>query len=81
MSSTREISVGVIGAGIGGLTAALSLLAAGFEVYVYEQASTLGEVGAGVRVSPNASRVLHHLGLGETLARTGVKPLALHQRT
>jgi monoamine oxidase len=52
-----------VGGGIGGLTAALSLLAAGFDVHVYEQASRLGEVGAGVQVSPNASRILHRVGL------------------
>jgi salicylate hydroxylase len=74
------VSVGVVGGGIGGLSAALSLLGAGFDVHVYEQASRLGEVGAGVQVSPNASRVLHRLGLAEELARTGVKPLAWHQR-
>jgi salicylate hydroxylase len=74
------VSVGIVGAGIGGLSAALSLLNAGFDVQVYEQASALGEVGAGVQVSPNASRVLHRLGLAGELARTGVKPLALHQR-
>jgi salicylate hydroxylase len=75
-----DVSVGVIGGGIGGLSAALSLLAAGFDVHVYEQASALGEVGAGVQVSPNASRILHRLGLAEELARTGVKPMAWHQR-
>jgi salicylate hydroxylase len=74
------MSIGVVGGGIGGLSAALSLLAAGFEVHVFERAPALGEVGAGVQVSPNASRVLHRLGLAETLARTGVKPLAWHQR-
>jgi salicylate hydroxylase len=47
---------------------------------VYEQAPALGEVGAGVQVSPNASRILHRLGLADELARTGVKPLAWHQR-
>jgi salicylate hydroxylase len=73
-------SIAVIGGGIGGLSAALSLLRAGFDVHVYEQASTLAEVGAGVQVSPNASRVLHRLGLAEPLARTGVKPFAWHQR-
>lgn len=78
--STRGVSVGVVGGGIGGLSAALSLLAAGFDVYVYEQAAMMGEVGAGIQISPNASRVLIRLGLGEALARTGVKPLALHQR-
>lgn len=76
----RGLRVGVVGAGIGGLSAALSLLAAGFDVHVYEQARTLGEVGAGVQVSPNASRVLYGLGLAGELARTAVRPLALHQR-
>jgi salicylate hydroxylase len=74
------IVVGVVGGGIGGLTAALSLLRRGFEVRVYEQASALGEIGAGVQISPNASRVLHGLGLAEELASTGVRPLARHQR-
>ena len=41
------ISVAIIGAGIGGLAAAASLLRAGFDVHVYEQARALGEVGAG----------------------------------
>jgi len=76
----RGLRVGVVGAGIGGLSAALSLLAAGFDVHVYEQARALGEAGAGVQVSPNASRVLYGLGLGGELARTAVRPLALHQR-
>jgi salicylate hydroxylase len=76
----KTISVGVVGGGIGGLSAALSLLRAGFDVHVYERSSALSEVGAGVQVSPNASRILHRLGLAEQLARTGVKPLALHQR-
>jgi salicylate hydroxylase len=58
----------------------LSLLDAGFDVQVYEQASALGEVGAGVQISPNASRILHRFGLAEGLAKTGVRSLALHQR-
>src|SRR5690349_8834472 len=73
-------SVGVVGGGIGGLTAAVALLRAGLDVHVYEQAAHLSEVGAGVQVSPNASRVLHALGLAGGLAATGVKPLAWHQR-
>jgi FAD binding domain len=74
------VSVGVVGGGIGGLSAALALLHAGFDVHVFERASQLGEVGAGVQISPNASRILHRFGLAEQLARTGVKPLAWHQR-
>ena len=73
-------SIAVVGGGIGGLTAALSLLRAGYDVEVYERAAVLAEVGAGVQISPNASRVLHGLGLADALARTGVKPLAWHQR-
>jgi salicylate hydroxylase len=76
----KEIAVAVIGGGIGGLTAALSLMKAGLDVHVYEQASSLGEVGAGIQISPNSSRILHRLGLAQALAKKGVRPLAVHQR-
>jgi salicylate hydroxylase len=72
--------IAIIGGGIGGLSAALALLRAGQDVHVYEQASSLSEVGAGIQVSPNASRVLHGLGLADDLARAGVTPEAWHQR-
>ena len=75
-----ELSIAVIGGGIGGATAALCLLKAGFDVHVHEQARELREVGAGIQVSPNASRVLHNLGLADKLAGLGVKPVAWHQR-
>jgi salicylate hydroxylase len=67
----------IIGAGIGGLVAALTLGRSGFEVQVFEQASELREVGADVQISPNASRILHRLGLEEPLRRFGVRPLAV----
>lgn len=73
-------SVAIVGGGIGGIAAALSLLQAGFDVHVYERAAAISEVGAGIQVSPNASRVLHRLGLADDLARMGVRPLAWHQR-
>ena len=66
--------MGIVGGGIGGLAAALSLHLAGIDVHVYEQAGSISEVGAGVQVSPNATRVLHGLGLGEELAAMGVDP-------
>jgi len=53
----------VAGGGIGGLTAALALLKRGYDVDVYEQASELREVGAGLQLSPNGARVLHELGV------------------
>src|SRR3989442_9002357 len=55
------------GGGIGGLTAALALLRAGIEVEVYEQAAELREVGAGVQLAANGTRVLYELGVGEEL--------------
>ncbi|HKU45751.1 MAG TPA: FAD-dependent monooxygenase [Burkholderiales bacterium] len=57
----------VAGAGIGGLTAALAALRKGIEVEVYEQARELKEVGAGVQLSANGTRVLYALGVGEAL--------------
>jgi salicylate hydroxylase len=70
----------VIGGGIGGTAAALSLSHCGFDVHVYEQARELREVGAGLQIGPNASSVLHKLGLADALDGLGVKPLAWHQR-
>jgi salicylate hydroxylase len=75
-----RIQIAIIGGGIGGAAAALNLLKAGFDVHVYEQARALREVGAGINITPNASRVLHGLGLGEEIAKLGVLPVAYHQR-
>lgn len=78
--ASKSISVAIIGGGIGGLCAALSLLRAGIDAHVYEQADAFVEVGAGVQISPNASRILHRIGLAEALAETAVAATALHQR-
>ena len=66
-------SVAIIGGGIGGLFAANALIAQGLRVAVYEQASALGEVGAGVYVTPNAVRHLQRVGLGPEVERWGAK--------
>src|SRR6185369_8073156 len=70
----------VIGGGTGGLSAALHLLRAGFDVHVYEQAPRITEIGAGIQISPNASRLLIRLGLRPALDAAGVLPQAVHQR-
>ena len=57
----------IAGGGIGGLAAALALLKRGFDVEVYEQASELKEVGAGLQLSANGNRVLYALGVGDAL--------------
>ena len=72
--------IAVIGGGIGGLSAALHLLRAGFDVHVYEQAPRITEIGAGIQISPNASRLLIRLGLRPAMDAAGVFPQAVHQR-
>ena len=64
----------VIGAGIGGLAAALALARTGQRVRVFEQVAHIGEVGAGLSITPNAGRALLHLGLGDALAAIGNTP-------
>jgi 2-polyprenyl-6-methoxyphenol hydroxylase-like FAD-dependent oxidoreductase len=68
--------VAIVGGGIGGLTAALALLRLGIDVEVYEQAPELKEVGAGVQISSNGTRVLYALGLQEEVERVSSIPTA-----
>ncbi|HQR09816.1 MAG TPA: FAD-dependent monooxygenase [Casimicrobiaceae bacterium] len=63
----------IVGGGIGGLFAANALIGQGLRVSVYEQASTLGEVGAGVYVTPNAVRHLERVGLGPAVEQWGAR--------
>jgi salicylate hydroxylase len=72
MSTPRKVVV--VGAGIGGLTAALALLERGIDVEVYEQSNELKEVGAGIQISSNGTRVLFALGLEAAFARVQVRP-------
>jgi salicylate hydroxylase len=67
----EPLSVIIVGGGIGGLFAAKVLLAQGFRVSVYEQAPALGEVGAGVFVTPNSVRQLQRVGLGPAVEKYG----------
>jgi salicylate hydroxylase len=67
----------IAGAGIGGLTAALALARQGFRIVVLEKAERLEEAGAGLQLSPNASRVLIDLGLQPRLAPRAVTPEAI----
>ena len=70
---TLRPKVVIVGGGIGGLFAANALIAHGLQVSVYEQAPALGEVGAGVFVTPNAVRQLERVGLGAAVERWGAR--------
>jgi 2-polyprenyl-6-methoxyphenol hydroxylase-like FAD-dependent oxidoreductase len=65
METNHKPSVLIVGGGIGGMAAALSLSRLGMAVTVLEQASTLGEIGAGIQLAPNAFAALDALGVGE----------------
>lgn len=67
-------SIAVVGGGIGGLTAAVALLRAGFDVRVYERSGGFCEVGAGIRLGPNCTRILRDLDLLPAIERMGVRP-------
>jgi salicylate hydroxylase len=69
-------NIAIVGGGIGGLAAALALLREGFDVDVYEQAPELREVGAGVQISANGTRVLYALGLEADVAQVSWVPMA-----
>jgi salicylate hydroxylase len=64
----------IVGAGIGGLTAALALLRRGYRVDLFEQAGELKEVGAGLQISANGTRALYELGVGDTLRALACEP-------
>jgi len=67
-------NIAIVGAGIGGLAAALALIRRGIDVKVYEQAQEMRELGAGVQISANGTRVLYALGLKEALEKVQVEP-------
>lgn len=68
------MKIALAGGGIGGLTAALCLAQRGMDVEVFEQAHEFAEVGAGIQLSPNCSRVLHDLGLAQALEAVAFLP-------
>lgn len=75
-----QLRVVVSGAGIAGLAFAAALHRTGIDCHVYEQAGRLSEVGAGVQLAPNATRLLNRLGLRDRLRTVAVTPSAIEMR-
>lgn len=68
------LDVAILGAGMGGLTAAATLRRAGFDVNVYEQAPSFTRIGSGIQMSPNAMKVLRAIGLEEATREIAFRP-------
>lgn len=77
MTAAGARRVLIAGAGLAGLTAALALARRGFEVRIFERAEKLEQVGAGLQLSPNATRILDRLGVLERLRPLAVAPEAI----
>lgn len=74
MQTHQGMRVSIVGAGIGGLTAAIALAQRGIEAQLYEQARELKEVGAGIGLGPNAMKILRLLGLEAAVKERGLTP-------
>jgi salicylate hydroxylase len=79
--TTNESTIGIVGAGIGGLVAAIALRRAGHDVIVFEQAKEFARVGADINLTPNAVRALDGLGVGEAARVTAARPSHRISRT
>ena len=73
-------TIGIVGAGIGGLAAAAILTQRGFKVRVFEQATKFARVGAGIQMAPNPVRVLRGIGLEDKLRKVAFQPETLLNR-
>jgi FAD-dependent urate hydroxylase len=76
-----DLKVVIVGAGIGGLTAAIALQQAGFEVEIYDRVKEMRPVGAGISLWSNGVKVLNRLGLGKEIDRIGGKMNRMEYRT
>ena len=76
-AASHRLHILVVGCGMGGLAAAHCLGKAGHRITLFEAASAIGEVGAGIQITPNVSRLLRRWGAGDALERVGVRPEAI----
>ena len=75
MTGVKNLSIAIVGAGMGGLAVAGTLRRAGFvDVRIYEQASRFARIGAGIQMMPNSMKVLRGIGIEDRLRRTAFAP-------
>src|ERR1700693_2443541 len=72
--SAKKLSLAIVGAGIGGMTAAATLRQIGLDVRVYEQAPRFARVGAGIQMMPNSMKVLRRIGVEEKVRGISFEP-------
>ncbi|TID16968.1 Salicylate hydroxylase [Venturia nashicola] len=80
-TTKKPLNIGIIGAGLGGLMAGIAIAEAGGNVTILEAASKLGEVRAGIQLTPNAARLLYRYGIEELIGENLVRNQQLHIRT
>src|SRR5678815_1842523 len=73
-NTPTRLSIAIVGAGMGGLTAASTLRLFGFDVRVYEQANRFLRLGAGIQMMPNSMKVLRRIGIEERVRATSFEP-------
>lgn len=74
MKMSSKPRIAIIGAGLGGLTAAILLQRAGYDPVVYEQSAQIARIGAGINLWPNSTRILQELGFESELQKIGTTP-------
>lgn len=79
--STQQLHVGLSGGGIGGLAAAISIALGGCKVTVLEAAAELGEIGAGIQMTPNVSRLLLRWGVADIIGKNLDEPESARMRS
>lgn len=70
----NDNEISIIGAGLGGMVAALLLLQRGYDVHVYEQSPTFSRIGAGIQLGPNVLKIMREIGLENRVTLSGSKP-------
>ncbi|MDB5728150.1 MAG: 6-hydroxynicotinate 3-monooxygenase [Noviherbaspirillum sp.] len=73
-AGSKDLRIAIVGAGLGGTVAAIFLQRAGYNVRIYEQATAIARIGAGISLGPHIMRIMRALGLEQAMMNVGVVP-------